>query len=173
MPRSKINFHFLMQEARARRKRVKLRQKDISSIANVSAPTVASLESGLGNVELGSIVNIFRALGMLDERHIIFPNIEDAYCTILEHQGKPIPNDEVVVFSGHLSEGPPSLGKSYKKVTFTISKAALREHYGLYGQALLKIYYDNQKDIEYVAFRKYLEGEPDANGWFNIRLEDI
>src|SRR5258708_12031647 len=67
-----INWPLLVEEAVRRRHRMKLTQRQLATLANVSTPTVSRFELAAKDVQLSSALAIFDVLGMTDKRTLSF-----------------------------------------------------------------------------------------------------
>lgn len=149
-----INWQALVEEARLRRKSQRLTQQRLATLAGVSTPTVSRLEGGEKDIQLSSAISILTVLGMVDERHLIFPDPKERY-----DFGRSI-----VLFRG-------KDGK--KTVECAISREALEDHFGGDGKDPVKIFVANQEHIEHEARCKYLAGNLEGDGSVLIRTGDL
>ena len=62
-----LNWHNLVGEAIAVRKRESLTQRDLAALAGVSQPTIWKFEKGATTIRLESALAILRALGLVDD----------------------------------------------------------------------------------------------------------
>lgn len=123
-------------------------------LTNVSAPTISRFESGSKDIQLSSILSILKMLGMIDQRHLIFPETPN-----VEYD-----SDNRVVFWGKDGEKP---------IRCAISKEALRDHYKSKSTDPMKIFLENHSAIEHEAFRKYLNNQFESNDYIFIKTEDL
>src|SRR5215467_11750932 len=68
----RLNWNAIVEEAKQRRKSINFTQKRIAILAGVSTPTVSRFEGGEKDIQLSSVLNVLRILGMLDERVLQF-----------------------------------------------------------------------------------------------------
>ena len=68
-----INWSATVEEAKERRKAQRLTQARLAAIAGVSTPTLSRFERGAKDIQLFSVMSILTALGMIDQRDLIFP----------------------------------------------------------------------------------------------------
>lgn len=150
-----LNWTAYIEEAVLRRKRLKLTQRRLALLAKVSTPTISRFENGEKDIQLSSILSILGVLGMVDQRHLEFPQ-PNSY------------NDfdrMVIVFWGQAGD---------KRIKCAISKEALDDHYrGNSRLSELQIFINNQRAIEHEARRKYLENRLEPDGTILIKSADI
>ena len=132
---------------------MKLTQRQLAALANVSTPTVSRFELAAKDVQLSSALAILDVLGMTDRRTVVFdePATRDA--------------DGGIVFWGNDGD---------TRVRFRISRAALADHFSerdrLRPDAAFK---KHRHEIEGLARRKYLVGKKEADGTIAIETLDI
>ncbi len=124
-------------------------------LANVSTPTISRFENGSKDIQLSSILNILKMLGLLDQRSLIFPNAQN-----VQYDG----SREIVIFWGQ-AEG--------KSIRCAISSEALEDHYKSKHKNPVKIFLENQSAIEHEAVRKYLNNQFEADDFILIKTEDL
>ena len=148
-----INWPLLVEEAVRRRHRMKLTQRQLATLANVSTPTVSRFELAAKDVQLSSVLAILEVLGMTDKRTLSFD------------EGATRDADDSMVFWGNDGE---------TRVRFRISRAALDDHFSrrdrLRPDAAFK---KHRRDIEGLARRKYLLGQREPDGSVLIRTSEI
>ncbi|MBI4208976.1 MAG: DUF1488 family protein [Deltaproteobacteria bacterium] len=149
-----INWPAIVEEAKQRRKSQRLTQKRLAMLAGVSTPTISRFESGEKDVQLSSIVNILTVLGMVDQRHLLFPEPKER-CDF---------DREVVLFNGKDRD---------KAVQCAISQEALEDHWGGNDKDPLRIFVTNRERIEHEARRKYFVNHLEADGSILIRTTDL
>src|SRR3990167_4910618 len=149
-----LNWQAIIEEAKQRRKQQKLTQLHLAKMAGVSTPTISRFENGEEDIQLSSVVNILTVLGMIDLRHLIFPEPK-------EHVNV---SRTIVLFNGRDRD---------KVIHCAISKEALDDHFGGDHQFPLKIYQANREAIEHEARRKYLAGNLEKDGSIFVKTEDI
>ena len=91
----RLNWQALVEEARWRRKKLRLTQQRLAAVANVSTPTVSRLESGDKNIQLTSVLAILEVLGMTEHYALEFPEKREEYDF----------DRDIVLFSGRETEG--------------------------------------------------------------------
>jgi transcriptional regulator with XRE-family HTH domain len=132
---------------------VKLTQRQLAALANVSTPTVSRFELAAKDVQLSSVLAILDVLGMTDKRTLAFD------------EGATRDADDSIVFWGNDGE---------KRVRFRISREALDDHFSqgdrLRPDAAFK---KHRRDIEGLARRKYFLGQREPDGSFLIRTGEI
>lgn len=69
-----LNYRFIVEEAKQRRKAQKFTQRQLATLANVSTPTVSRFEAGEKDIQLSSILSILGILGMTDKLDLAFQN---------------------------------------------------------------------------------------------------
>lgn len=124
-------------------------------LANVSTPTISRFESGSSDIELSSILNILKMLGMVDQRHLIFPEPPNVQ---YDH------NRMIVIFWGQDND---------KSICCAISSEALQDHYKSKSKDAIKIFLENRSAIEHEAVRKYLNNQFESNNYIFIKTEDL
>jgi transcriptional regulator with XRE-family HTH domain len=148
-----INWPLLVEEAVRRRHRMKLTQRQLATLANVSTPTVSRFELAAKDVQLSSVLAILDVLGMTDKRTLSFD------------EGVTRDADDSMVFWGN---------DGATRVRFRISRAALDDHFSdgerLRPDAAFK---KHRRDIEGLARRKYLLGQREPDGSVLIRTGEI
>src|SRR5258708_35175118 len=139
-----INWPLLIEEAVRRRQRMRLTQRQLATLANVSTPTVSRFELAAKDVQLSSALAIFDVLGMTDKRTLVFD----------EHATRDA--DDGIVFWGNDGE---------TRVRFRISREALDDHFSegdrLKPEAAFKKY---RREIKGLARRKHMLGQEEADG---------
>jgi len=133
---------------------MKLTQRDLAALANVSTPTVSRFEQAAKDVQLSSALAILDALGMTDKRTLIFPDKKYSY-----------DSGAGVTFWGQ---------DGLQRVRCRIAREALSDHFSdndrLRPSAAFEKYRD---DIEALARRKYLRGQLEADKSVVIRTDEI
>jgi len=132
---------------------MKLTQRQLAALANVSTPTVSRFELAAKDVQLSSVLAILDVLGMTDKRTLVFD----------EHATRDA--DDSFVFSGNDGE---------TRVRFRISREALDDHFSesdrLRPDAAFR---KHRREIEGLARRKYLLGRKEPDGTVLIKTLDI
>ena len=67
-----INWPVLVEEAVRRRRGMRLTQKQLAALADVSTPTVSRFEQAEKDLQLSSMLAILDVLGMTDKRALVF-----------------------------------------------------------------------------------------------------
>lgn len=62
----RLDWNAIVEEAIKRRKQLKLSQRHLASIANVSQPTVSRFEQRKADIQLSSVFAILNVLGLLE-----------------------------------------------------------------------------------------------------------
>ncbi len=124
-------------------------------LANVSTPTISRFESGSKDIELSSIFNILKTLGMVDQRNLIFPETPNA-----QYDN----NRMIVVFWGQ---------DDSKSIRCAITTEALEDHYKSKSKDPMKIFLENHSAIAHEAVRKYLNNQFESDDYILIKTEDL
>lgn len=134
---------------------MKLTQKQLASLAKVSAPTVSRFEQAEKDLQLSSVLAILAVVGMTDTRTLTFPDAESRYES----------SHGVVVFWGQ---------DGTDRVVCRVSREALDDHFAdhdrIRPEAAFKKY---RAAIEALARRKYLLGWREPDGSVLIRTGDV
>jgi transcriptional regulator with XRE-family HTH domain len=149
-----LNWSVLVEEAIQRRKRLNMTQRQLASLANVSAPTVSRFEQNAKDIQLSSALAILDALGLTDRRTLVFTDPASSY---------------------DMSRGVTFWGEDAdKRIRCRISREALDDHFSdgdrLRPQAAFKKY---RPAIEALARRKYLVGQSEEDGTVLLRTDEI
>ena len=132
---------------------MKLTQRQLAALANVSTPTVSRFELAAKDVQLSSVLAILDVLGMTDRRNIVFD----------EHATRDA--DDSVVFWGNDGD---------TRVRFRISREGLADHFSEGGRLTPDAAFKKHRhEIEGLARRKYLLGKKEADGTVAIETLDI
>jgi transcriptional regulator with XRE-family HTH domain len=149
-----VNWPILVEEAVRRRRRLKLTQQQLASLAKVSTPTVSRFEQTDRNIQLSTVLALLDVLGMTDKRTLVFPNQDPGFDA----------GDAAVLWG---QDGAA-------RVRCRIERAALDDHFSDRGrlrpQAAFKKY---RRDIEALCRRKYLLGQREPDGSVLVRTGDI
>ena len=81
-----INWPSLVEEAVRRRRGMKLTQKQLAALANVSTPTVSRFENAEKDLQLSTVLAILDVLGMTDKRTLSFADAEHKADSDGKHQ---------------------------------------------------------------------------------------
>ena len=132
---------------------MRLTQRQLATLANVSTPTVSRFELAAKDVQLSSVLAILDVLGMTDKRTLGFDEVatRDA--------------DDSMVFWGNDGE---------TRVRFRISREALDDHFSE-GDRLRPdaAFRKHRRDIEGLARRKYFLGHREPDGSVLIRTGEL
>ena len=122
---------------------MKLTQRDLAGLANVSTPTVSRFEQAAKDVQLSSALAILDALGMTDKRTLAFTDKEYSY------------DSTGVTFWGQ---------DGTTRVRCRISREALDDHFSEGDRLRPQAAFEKHRgDIEGLARRKYLRGQLDSD----------
>jgi transcriptional regulator with XRE-family HTH domain len=133
---------------------MKLTQRDLAALAQVSTPTVSRFEQAAKDVQLSSALAILDALGMTDKRTLVFPDKEYSYDT-----------GAGITFWGQ---------DSTTRVRCRISREALDDHFSNGDQLRPQAAFEKHRDdIEALARRKYLRGQLESDKSVAIRTTEI
>jgi transcriptional regulator with XRE-family HTH domain len=132
---------------------MRLTQRQLAALANVSTPTVSRFELAAQDIQLSSALAILEALGMTDKRTLSFD------------EGATRDADDSMVFWGNDGSA---------RVRFRISCEALDDHFSE-GDRLRPeaAFTKHRRDIEGLARRKYLLGQREPDGSVLIRTTEI
>jgi transcriptional regulator with XRE-family HTH domain len=123
---------------------MKLTQRELAALANVSTPTVSRFELAAKDVQLSSALAILDVLGMTDKRTLVFPDKEYSYDT-----------SAGVTFWGQ---------DGTTRVRCRISREALDDHFSDNDRLRPKAAFEKHRDsIEALARRKYLRGQLESD----------
>jgi transcriptional regulator with XRE-family HTH domain len=150
----RLNWTGLVEEAVRRRHRLNLTQKQLASLAKVSAPTISRFEQAEKDIQLSTVLSILDTLGMTDKRTLTFPDKEFH-----------VDIDDAVIFWGQEGE---------KRVRCRITREALDDHFSdndrMKPDAAFKKY---RSEIEALARRKYLLDRLEPDGTVLIRTDEV
>jgi transcriptional regulator with XRE-family HTH domain len=133
---------------------MKLTQRELAALSNVSAPTVSRFELAAKDVQLSSALAILDVLGMTDKRTLVFPDKEHSYDT-----------SAGVTFWGQ--DGPT-------RVRCRISREALDDHFSENDRLRPKAAFEKHRDeIEALARRKYLRGQLESDKSVVIHTNEV
>ena len=130
-------------------------QRQLASLAKVSAPTVSRFEQNAKDIQLSSSLAILDALGLTDKRTLTF--------------------DKDLASSYDISRGVTFWGEDgEKRIRCRISREALDDHFSdgdrLRPEAAFKKY---RSAIEALARRKYLVGQAEEDGTVLLKTDDV
>ena len=149
-----INWPALVEEAKQRRKGLKLTQKRLATLAGVSTPTISRFESGKEDIQLSTVRSILTVLGMTDPRALVFPEPNEDYDR----------SRMVIVFAGKDGD---------QRISCAISWEALADHFDADSKDPLKAFAANRGRIEQKIRQKYLAGQVEADGSILVKSEDF
>jgi transcriptional regulator with XRE-family HTH domain len=132
----------------------KLTQRRLGQLAGVSTPTVSRFENGAKDIQLSTVTSILGALGMLDDRTLVFPDTPARYDSVRD----------VAVLEGRDGD---------RTVRCGISREALEDHFGGDDRNLLKGFRTHRERIEHEARRKYLGGRVEPDGSILVKTDDL
>jgi transcriptional regulator with XRE-family HTH domain len=133
---------------------MKLTQRELAALANVSTPTVSRFELTAKDVQLSSALAILDVLGMTDKRTLVFPDKEYSYDT-----------SAGVTFWGQ---------DATTRVRCRISRDALDDHFSDNDRLRPKAAFEKHRDgIEALARRKYLRGQLEADKSVMIHTTEV
>jgi transcriptional regulator with XRE-family HTH domain len=147
-----INWPLLIEEATRRRHGLKLTQRQLAMLANVSTPTVSRFELAAKDVQLSSVLAILDVLGMTDKRTLSFD------------EGATRDADDSIVFWGNDGE---------TRVRFRILRDALHDHFSDGDLRPDSAFKKHRRDIEGLARRKYFLGQREPDGSVLISTGDL
>jgi transcriptional regulator with XRE-family HTH domain len=150
----RLSWQLLVEEAIRRRHSLKLTQKQLSSLAGVSTPTISRFEQNDEDIQLSSVLAILGVLGMTDKRNLIFPDQD-------YRDGFGIG----VIFWGQDGE---------KRVRCVISREALDDHFSDGDKLRPATAFEKYRtQIESLARKKYILEELELDGSILIRTEEV
>lgn len=125
-------------------------------LANVSTPTISRFESGDKDIQLSSILNILKMLGMLDHRSLIFPETPNVQYDF---------DSKKVIFWGK--------NEADASIRCAISFEALDDHYKSKTKNSMKIFLEHYAAIQHEALRKYLNNQFETDNDIFIKTADL
>jgi transcriptional regulator with XRE-family HTH domain len=133
---------------------MKLTQKELAGLANVSTPTVSRFELAAKDIQLSSALAILDALGMTDKRTLAFTD---------------------KAFSYDSWAGVTFWGEDGKaRVRCQISREALADHFSNGDRLRPRDAFEKHRDeIEALARRKYLSGQLESDRSVLLRTTEI
>jgi transcriptional regulator with XRE-family HTH domain len=149
----RINWQFIVEEAKERRKAQRITQEKLGKLAGVSTPTISRFESGGENIELSSVLNILQVLGMRDSRKLEFPNPKEKYDS----------SRGLILFFGVDTD---------KKIPCAITFEALNDHFEDRKDPM-RNFLNNRQQIESEARKKYIRNLTEKDGLVLISTEDL
>lgn len=126
----------------------------LGKLAGVSTPTISRFESKETDIQLPTVLNIFRVLGMIDRRELVFDEGAARY-----DAGR-----EIVIFVGKDGD---------RVVPCAMSREALEDYFDADNKDLVKIFIANSERIQHEARRKYLADQLESDGSVLIRTADF
>jgi transcriptional regulator with XRE-family HTH domain len=149
-----LNWPILVEEAVRRRRRMKLTQKQLASLAKVSTPTISRFEQDKKDLQVSSVLAILDVLGMTDKRTLVF--LDEIFTR---------DTGDAIVFWGQDGD---------TRVRCRISREALDDHFSdgdkMRPDAAFKKY---RREIEALARKNYLQGQRENDGTVLIATQDI
>jgi transcriptional regulator with XRE-family HTH domain len=148
-----LNWDAFVEEAVRRRRVLKMTQKQLALIANISLPTLIRFEQNSKDIQLSTAIQILGALGMTDTRTLLFRDRE------FNEQ------DNRIYFYGE---------DASKRIRCAILREALDDHFSDDDKLRPKQAFEKYRlDIETLARRKYLNNQHEVNGSILIDTHDI
>ena len=126
----------------------------MAAIAGVSTPTISRFENGAKDIQLFTALSILTALGMNDQRNLIFPEKNERYDF----------SRMAVLFTGLDDE---------TTIHCAISCEALQDHFDRDGKDPLSLFRLNRLRIEHQARRKYCSENLEIDGSILLKTRDI
>ncbi len=134
---------------------MKLTQKQLSALANVSPPTVSRFEQNAKDIQLSTVLAILNVVGMTDNRTLAFA--DESFRQDID--------SGTIVFWGQEGE---------TRIRCGISRHALADHFSDRGTLKPEgAFRKNRSEIEGLARKQYLTGKVEADGSVLIRTEDV
>jgi transcriptional regulator with XRE-family HTH domain len=149
-----INWPAIVEEAKQRRKELKLTQVRLAQMAQVSTPTLSRFENDEKDIQLSSVIRILSVLGINDNRDLIFPKNDEYYDA----------SRKAFIFSGKDRD---------KTILCAISKEALEDYFHATNKNSLKIFEKNREKIYHQVRRKYLQDQWENDGFILLSLKDL
>lgn len=150
----RLNWTILVEEAKQRRKSLKITQKRLAMMAEVSTPTVSRFENEQKDIQLSSALRILKVLGLIDQRNLSFVEANPYYDI----------HREIVFFNALDAE---------KKILCGITKEALDDHYPPLTMDPVRKWSQHHIEIEQKARRKYIANALEQNGIILIKTTDL
>jgi transcriptional regulator with XRE-family HTH domain len=148
-----LNWDAFVEEAVRRRRVLKMTQKQLALIANISLPTLIRFEQNSKDIQLSTAIQILGALGMTDTRTLLFRDREFSE------------QDNRIYFYGE---------DAGKRIRCAILREALDDHFSDDDKLRPKQAFEKYRlDIETLARRKYLNNQHEVNGSILIDTHDI
>jgi transcriptional regulator with XRE-family HTH domain len=150
----RLNWALLIEEAVRRRHGLKLTQKQLAALADVSTPTISRFELDDEDIQLSSALKILGVLGMTDQRTLGFTDDDARYAFGIG-----------VVFWGQDVD---------KRVRCVISREALEDHFSdgdrLGPEAAFN---KHHLQIQGLARKKYLLDQLEPDGSVLIKTNEL
>jgi transcriptional regulator with XRE-family HTH domain len=150
----RLNWAVLVEEAKQRRKSLKITQKRLALLAKVSTPTVSRFENEEKDIQLSSALRILTILGLVDKRNLSFVDSNPYHDA----------HREIVFFNGT---------DSGKKVLCGITQEALDDHYSPLEMDPIKKFFLHHSEIAQIARRKYITNTFEQDQTILIRTTDF
>jgi transcriptional regulator with XRE-family HTH domain len=152
----RINWPALVEEAVRRRRQLNLTQKQLATLAKVSAPTISRFEQNAKDIQLSTVLAILEVLGMTDNRTLTFP--DDSYREDF--------NSRAIMFWAQ--------GDDERRILCRISREALDDYFSNRGKLPPETAFATHRGkIEALARRKYLLGQLEPDGSISIKTDDV
>ena len=150
----RLNWPLLVDEAVRRRHGMKLTQKQLATLANVSAPTVSRFEQNAKDIQLSSAIALLEVLGLIDKRTLEFSDSQYQY---------------------DMGAGVTFWGEDGRtRVRCRISREALDDHFSEGDRLRPEAAFNKHRsEIEAIARRKYLSGRIEHDGTVVIKTQDV
>jgi transcriptional regulator with XRE-family HTH domain len=134
---------------------MKLTQRQLASLAQVSAPTISRFEQAERDIQLSSALSILDVLGMSDKHTLTFFDEEFSY-----------DSGAGITFWGQ---------DGSERVRCRISREALDDHFSERDRLLRPdaAFKKHRHEIEALARRKYLLGQKESDGSVLIKTNEI
>jgi transcriptional regulator with XRE-family HTH domain len=148
-----LNWDAFVEEAVRRRRELKMTQKQLALISNISLPTLIRFEQNSKDIQLSTAIQVLGSLGMTDTRTLSFPDQEF------------IEQDNRVYFYGE---------DGAKRIRCAILREALDDHFSDDDKLRPKQAFEKYRlDIEALARRQYLTNQIESDGSILLRTHEI
>lgn len=145
-----LNWDAFVEEAVRRRRALKMSQKQLALIANISMPTLSRFEQNSKDIQLSTALQILGALGMIDKRTLTFPDKDYSE------------QDNRIYFYGE---------DAGKRIRCAILRVVLDDHFSDDDKLRPKQAFEKYRsEIEALARRKYLINQLEVDGSVLIDL---
>lgn len=123
-------------------------------MAGISTPTISRFENGEKDIQLSTVISILTVLGMNDQRHLIFPELNEYYD----------PARMIVIFTGQDGD---------RSIHCAVSREVLEDYFGGDGKDPLTVFQANHETIEHEVRRIYLLGNIETDGSVLLTSKDM